>query len=249
MQIGTAFVFLLMLGAALAFVGWPLASPARTEDEPTARQRRREELQEKKERLLAALRDLDLDHRTGKTDDDDNAALSAKLKREAAETMKELDALEGEAPVRKPGVLEPATMLKVQAILQRSIDLAARPQVRVDGEIARRVRAALDKAMRPLPSDPVALAALSREIDDLYLRYASEPLTGEPTVPVAKPTDAQAKALFDSLTGDPAVQQAVSALRNAPPAAGARFCTKCGWKAKAADDRFCGRCGAELPTG
>lgn len=165
MDVGTVLLFLLLLAAALAFVGWPLAQPALVAEGPTGRDLRRSELTEEKERLLRNLTDLDLDHKTGKMEDSDFESLSLKLKGDAARVLKELDVNEGKK-VRRPGDA-PAD------------EPPARPP---------------ESTIAPPP----------------------------PPVAAARATETKATA--------------------------ARFCSKCGWKAKAADDLFCGRCGASLPV-
>ncbi|MHB8468579.1 MAG: hypothetical protein ACYDCH_02315 [Gaiellaceae bacterium] len=90
----------LALGAALAvlavlFVARPfLGDPAPVSDrlaEPDALERRRLELVEERDRALAALKELEFDHRTGKVSDDDYRELVGPLRRRAAETLRALD--------------------------------------------------------------------------------------------------------------------------------------------------------------
>lgn len=50
---------------------------------------------EERDRALAALKELEFDHRTGKISDEDYAALVASLRREAAEALAALDAPAG----------------------------------------------------------------------------------------------------------------------------------------------------------
>lgn len=95
-------LFVLVFGATMAYVGWPLIHPLLSEDEPSVRERKRKALAEEKERLIGALRDLDHDHRTGKLDDADYATLTARLKQQAAEVLKDIDVNEGRR-VMRPG--------------------------------------------------------------------------------------------------------------------------------------------------
>ena len=83
-------VVALALGAALAavcvvFVARPLLRPARgREDElgaPTAAEQARLRLFEERDRSLAALKELELDHRTGKISDEDYRELVGPLRR------------------------------------------------------------------------------------------------------------------------------------------------------------------------
>jgi hypothetical protein len=54
-------------------------------------ERRRLELAEERDRALAALKELEFDHRTGKISDEDYRALVGPLRREAAEALRALD--------------------------------------------------------------------------------------------------------------------------------------------------------------
>ena len=67
-------------------------------EEPSELDRRRLELAETRDRALAALKELELDHRTGKVSDEDYRALVGPLRREAAAA---LQALEPRADVRR----------------------------------------------------------------------------------------------------------------------------------------------------
>ena len=89
-----------MLGAALAvacvvLVALPfLREPAPVSDELdeiTPERRRRLALAEERDRALAALKELEADHRAGRVNDDDYRALVGPLRREAAEALRALD--------------------------------------------------------------------------------------------------------------------------------------------------------------
>jgi hypothetical protein len=101
----------LVLGAALAvvavvFVARPFLRepmPANDRlDEPGELERRRLELVEERDRALAALKELEFDHRTGKVTDADYRALVGPLRRRAAEALR---ALEPRAEARHERVL------------------------------------------------------------------------------------------------------------------------------------------------
>jgi hypothetical protein len=90
----------LLLGAALAlvcvlFVARPflLDPEARDDelDEPSEHERRRIELVERRDRALAALKELEFDHRSGKISDEDYRELVGPLRREAAEALRALE--------------------------------------------------------------------------------------------------------------------------------------------------------------
>jgi hypothetical protein len=94
----------LVLGALLAllvvaFVARPfLREPTpRSDDlgELNAADRARLELVEERDRALAALKELEFDHRTGKVTDEDYRAQLGPMRRRAAEALRALDAGEG----------------------------------------------------------------------------------------------------------------------------------------------------------
>jgi hypothetical protein len=60
-------------------------------DEPGELERRRLELAEARDRALAALKELERDHRAGRVSDTDYRALVGPLRREAAEALRALE--------------------------------------------------------------------------------------------------------------------------------------------------------------
>jgi hypothetical protein len=60
-------------------------------DEPDGIARRQLELAERRDRVLAALKELEFDHRTGKVSDEDYRSLVRPLRREAAEALRSLE--------------------------------------------------------------------------------------------------------------------------------------------------------------
>jgi hypothetical protein len=85
----------LLTAALVLFVARPLLRPGRREGdalgpagpEEEARVRRLEE----RDRALAALKELEFDHRTGKISDEDYRALVGQLRRDAAEALRALE--------------------------------------------------------------------------------------------------------------------------------------------------------------
>jgi hypothetical protein len=75
--------------------------------EPDELERRRVELVEERDRALAALKELEFDHRTGKVSDEDYRALVGPLRRRAAEALRSLEPrsreAEAEGKVHAPG--------------------------------------------------------------------------------------------------------------------------------------------------
>jgi hypothetical protein len=97
----------LALGAALAvacviFAARPfLRASGHAGDrlrEPDRAARERIRLEDERDRALAALKELEFDHRTGKVSDDDYRAALGPLRRRAAETLQALDAEPDAAP-------------------------------------------------------------------------------------------------------------------------------------------------------
>jgi hypothetical protein len=85
--------------AALIFVALPLARPpaaSEVDPAPTEEARARLAARERRDAAYAALRELELDHRTGKLTDEDYAASREALRAEAMEALRELEGLEAE---------------------------------------------------------------------------------------------------------------------------------------------------------
>jgi hypothetical protein len=79
-----------VVGVALPFLREP--SPrSDVLDEPDPLRRRQLELAERRDRALAALKELEFDHRTGKVSDEDYRALVGPLRRDAAEALRGLE--------------------------------------------------------------------------------------------------------------------------------------------------------------
>jgi hypothetical protein len=111
----------LVLGALFAlacvlFVARPfLLDPEAKDDEldePSAEERRRLDLLEQRDRALAALKELEFDHRSGKISDEDYRSLVGGLRRQAAEALRSLEPPERSLmrnlePPRQPDIPEP----------------------------------------------------------------------------------------------------------------------------------------------
>jgi hypothetical protein len=79
-----------VLVVARPFLREPEAANDRL-DEPDELERQRLELVEERDRALAALKELEFDHRTGKVNDEDYRALVGPLRRRAAEALRALE--------------------------------------------------------------------------------------------------------------------------------------------------------------
>jgi hypothetical protein len=105
MEIAAVLLAALLAVACVAFVARPfLAEPDATDDRIaslTDAEQERLQLLERRDRALAALKELEFDHRTGKIADADYEELIGPLRREAAETLRAL------GPQRTPIVAAP----------------------------------------------------------------------------------------------------------------------------------------------
>jgi hypothetical protein len=111
----------LLLGALLAaacvlLVAMPFLREPEPEsdvlDEPDVLRRRQLELAEARDRALAALKELELDHRTGKVTDEDYRALVGPLRREAAEALRALEPRTAAPLSPSPAETETGSVLK-----------------------------------------------------------------------------------------------------------------------------------------
>ena len=94
-----------VLFVARPFLAEPEAAGASDRlDEPGELERRMLELAEERDRALAALKELEFDHRTGKVSDDDYRELVGPLRRRAAAALRALEprAEGAPAPIRAP---------------------------------------------------------------------------------------------------------------------------------------------------
>jgi hypothetical protein len=86
--------------ACVAYVARPfLREPEPDDDrllEPSPAEQERMRLAEERDRALAALKELEFDHRTGKISDGDYRELVGPLRREAAEALRALEPLRPE---------------------------------------------------------------------------------------------------------------------------------------------------------
>ena len=97
----------LVLGALLAIAAvWFVARPFLSrggEELSNELPPERLALEEERDRALAALKELEFDHRTGKVSDDDYRSMVGELRRQAADALKALDQGTPRADVRGPG--------------------------------------------------------------------------------------------------------------------------------------------------
>ena len=90
LALGVALAVLCVLLVARPFLREPAPADDRL-DAPEPEQAARIALEEERDRALAALKELEFDHRTGKIADADYDELVGPLRREAAETLQALE--------------------------------------------------------------------------------------------------------------------------------------------------------------
>jgi hypothetical protein len=88
--IGAVLAVACVIVVALPFLREPAARDDRLEA-PDELEKRRLAVAEERDRALAALKELEFDHRTGKISDDDYRAQVAPLRRRAAEALRALE--------------------------------------------------------------------------------------------------------------------------------------------------------------
>jgi hypothetical protein len=100
MTVAALVLGLVVAAGAVILVAWPfLRDPQPADDRlvaPTAAEQRRVALLEERDRALAALKELEFDHRTGKLADGDYHRELGPLRRAAAGALKKLDELESQ---------------------------------------------------------------------------------------------------------------------------------------------------------
>jgi hypothetical protein len=88
--LGVALAAVAVVLVALPFLREPVAEDDRL-DAPTARESHHLGLAEERDRALAALKELEFDHRTGKVSDEDYRELLGPLRRQAAAALRAID--------------------------------------------------------------------------------------------------------------------------------------------------------------
>jgi hypothetical protein len=95
MDLAAVILAVLLAVACVAFVARPFLREPEPEDDQLAvlspEERERVRVAEERDRALAALKELEFDHRTGKISDADYRELVAPLRRQAAEALRALD--------------------------------------------------------------------------------------------------------------------------------------------------------------
>ena len=96
LSLGVVLAVACVVVVALPFLRRPGLSTSEDRlGEPDALERRRLELAEERDRALAALKELEFDHRTGKVSDADYRASVGPMRRRAAEALRALEPRSG----------------------------------------------------------------------------------------------------------------------------------------------------------
>ncbi len=121
----------LVAGAALAvacvaLVALPFLREPRPQDDRLARpdelEQRRLALAEERDRALAALKELEFDHRTGKVSDNDYRELVGPLRRRAAEALRALDLRAQERLERRRLEIQPTELVELPNQPARAVE-------------------------------------------------------------------------------------------------------------------------------
>ena len=99
--LGGVLAVLVVVAVARPFLREP-APASDALDEPGELERRRLTLAEERDRALAALKELEFDHRTGKISNEDYRELVGPLRRRAGETLRALELRAQAAESRQP---------------------------------------------------------------------------------------------------------------------------------------------------
>ena len=125
----------LLAAAAVVVVALPFLREPEPEDDHLATlspaDQERLALAEARDQALAALKELELDHRTGKVNDDDYRELVGPLRRRAAETLRALDAYPArmsEIEPQQPEVPQPAVVPEPTPVPHEPIEPAVVPE-------------------------------------------------------------------------------------------------------------------------
>jgi outer membrane biosynthesis protein TonB len=125
----------LLAVAAVVVVALPFLREPEPEDDRLAAlspaERERLALAEARDQALAALKELELDHRTDKVNDEDYRSLVGPLRRRAAETLRALDAYAprmSEIEPQTPEIPQPAVVPEPTPVPHQPIEPAVVPE-------------------------------------------------------------------------------------------------------------------------
>jgi len=225
-QIIAILIGLVLLAAIAFYVSRPLLTQRRAAADMTTIAT----LEIQRDAVYAQIRELDMDHATGKTNDEDYQRIRAELVAQAAGILKKIDTVSSQPFVDMPELNAPMTSPASADAAKDDVEaiIAARRK-------ARSAPAAKSVATKPAADDVEAAIAKRRKVQ---------------TAPEAK-SDQDIEALITARRKPSIVAEngqiegdVVGRDKNLEPAA-TGFCHKCG-KPFTADDVFCSKCGAAL---
>lgn len=221
MQIIAILIGLVLLAAIAFYVSRPLLTQRRA----TADMTTIATLEIQRDAVYAQIRELDMDHATGKTNDEDYQRIRAELVAQAAGILKKIDTVSSQPFVDMPVMNAPITS-------PASADAAKDD---VEAIIAARRKARSVPAAKPAADDVEAAIAKRRKV-----QAAPEPKVDqdvEALIAARRKPSIAAENMH--IEGD-----VVGRDKNHEPSA-TGFCHKCG-KPFTADDVFCSKCGTAL---
>jgi hypothetical protein len=182
--IGALLTVACVVVVALPFLRQPLAATDDRVYEPDARERDRIEVVEERDRALAALKELEFDHRTGKVSDEDYREQVGPLRRRAADALRRLDekprARAGARAYSVPPTAPPPSAADEEEMTPVAVDVKAR-EGRSRRFLGRRPMAVVDPAQvpepMPVPSEPPGPVTVPEP----------SPVPSEPPMPVPAP--------------------------------------------------------------
>ena len=209
----------IIVGIAIALVAYPILRPTEpplltAED---ADQQEWAELVARRDDTLRAIKDLEFDYRLGKVSAEDFQVFLARLKAEAADILKQMDAWQAEKELALSDALEAEIAAERQARQPRMVPAAARGGVGDDGASAREesvLEKGLEKEIRQ-----------ARRKGAVPLGARACPRCGYAVAPEDR---------FCGTCGAALLEQTVAA------------CAYCG-APREPTDRFCANCGRPLP--
>ncbi|NOZ29734.1 MAG: zinc ribbon domain-containing protein [Chloroflexi bacterium] len=147
-------IAILMAAISVAIVAWPIVQQRRSNHVDTEGSDALAELMERRDSLLAAIKDLEFDYAMGKMAEEDFQVLNAQLRSEAIEVLKQIDQRQGV----KPG--------KAAARLEREISRrrrkAAAPAEDLEAQIEAEIAALRRRSARRAPASDQAAGFCTR---------------------------------------------------------------------------------------
>lgn len=228
MQIIAILIGLVLLAAIAFYVSRPLIGARRGAADTTVLTT----LEVQRDAVYAQIRELDMDHATGKTNTDDYQRIRAELVAQAANILKQIDTLGSqpfveETPVMRAPITSPEAQTSADADVEAII--AAR----------RKARSA------PAAAKPAAPKSVADDVEAAIAQRRKVPAAPRSQGTSQPAVDQDVEALIAARRKSAPAAQATHSEGNGAEPAAAGYCHKCG-KPCTADDVFCSKCGAAL---